>query len=178
MRKLVFLSCLTVGLSAGFVACSGDDTTTPTTDGGVDTGTPQDSGKDTGTPQDSGKDTGGGQDAGTDVDAGPQPVNGCTVFTDFTAADAGAATITGPAGGALPAQYTPNCVKIKVGGSVTWNSGFASHPLGPSGGDTPNPITSTSTGTTKSFTFPNAGTYGYACGFHAGSMFGAVQVVP
>jgi plastocyanin len=178
MRKLIFLSCVAIGLSAGFLACSGDDTTPVTaTDSGTDTST-TDSGKDTGTA-DSGKDT-GTTDAASDAaaDAGPQPVNGCTVFTDLTAADAGLATITGPGPGALPAQYAPNCIKIKVGASVKWNSGFVSHPLGPSGGDTPSPITATSTGTTVTFAFPNAGTYGYACAFHSLSMFGAVQVVP
>ena len=176
MRKLIFLSCVTLGLSAGFLACS-SDATAPGTDSGTDTGTTPDSGKDTGTA-DSGTDTGTPVDASADVDAGPQPVNGCTVFTDFTAADAGQATITGPGPAALPAQYAPNCIKIKVGKSVTWNSGFVSHPLGPSGGDTPSPIVSTGTGTTVTFAFPNAGTYGYACGFHSLSMFGAVQVVP
>jgi len=179
MRKLIFLSCLTAGLTAGLLACSGDDTVAPVTDSGTDTATPQDSGKDTGAT-DSGKDTStpdAAVDSGADVDAGPQPVNGCTVFVDFTASDAGAPTITGPSG-AAPAQYAPNCIKIKAGASVTWNSAFASHPLMASGGDTPNPITTTSTGTTKAFAFPTAGTYGFACQFHPNSMFGAVMVVP
>ncbi|HEX7602197.1 MAG TPA: plastocyanin/azurin family copper-binding protein [Polyangiaceae bacterium] len=179
MRKLLFLSCLTAGLSAALAACSSNDAVAPVTDSGTDTATPQDSGKDTGAP-DSGKDSStpdGAVDSGADVDAGPQPVNDCTVFVDFTAADAGTPTITGPSG-ALPAQYAPNCIKVKAGASVTWNSTFASHPLMPSGGDAPNPITLTSTGTTKSFAFPTAGTYGFACQFHSLSMFGAVWVVP
>jgi plastocyanin len=180
MRKLVFLSCLTVGLSAGFLACAGDDTPpAAVTDSGIDTGTDtgtKDTGTDTGTT-DAGKDS-AGTDGGADVYAGPQPINGCTVFVDLTAADAGQPTITGPAGGAVAAQYSPNCVKIKVGQSVTWNSGFATHPLGASGGDSPSPIATTSTGTTVSFSFPNAGTYGFACGIHPLSMFGAVLVVP
>ena len=123
---------------------------------------------------------GGGNDAGTDSgggDAGNDaagPINGCTTFVDMTA-DGG--VITGPAG-ALPSQYQPNCVHIKTGQSVTWNSDFVSHPLDPFGGDTPNPIQATASGTTVTFSFPNAGTFGFHCGIHTTSMFGAVQVTP
>lgn len=174
MRKFVFLSCVTLAFSA---ACSSTPTT-PEADSGTDSGTPQDSGKDV-VAIDSGNDS-GGQDAGTDGDAGPQPINGCTSFVDLTATDAGIATITGPGALALPAQYTPNCVKIKVGSSVKWNSGFTGHPLIPSTtGDKPTPIVATSTGTTVTFAFPTKGTYGFECQFHGGlTMFGAVQVVP
>ena len=175
MHKLVFLSCLTVGLSGGIVACSSN--TVVATDSGTtpDTGTPQDSGKDT-APTDSG---GGDTGVDTGIDAGPLPINGCINFVDFTAADAGTATITGPGANAVAAQYTPNCVMVKVGAMVTWNVGFVGHPLAASAtGDTPNPVTATSTGTTKSFTFPTKGTYGFECAFHGGLMFGAVKVVP
>jgi plastocyanin len=109
----------------------------------------------------------------TNTDAGAT-VNGCTAFEDDTA---GGATVTGPSG-ATPAQYTPNCVHIKVGQSVTWNSNFTSHPLAPFNGDTPNPITSTATGTTASVTFANPGTFGFHCGIHTTLMEGAVQVTP
>ena len=80
--------------------------------------------------------------------------------------------------GLSPAQYTPNCIKIKVGQTVTWNGAFANHPLMPFNGDSNNPVTLTSTGTTKGFAFPAAGTYGFGCQFHSFSMFGAIQVVP
>jgi plastocyanin len=114
-----------------------------------------------------------GTDSGGDAAAA---INGCTTFTDMTT---GAATITGPTG-ALPSQYTPNCVHIKVGQSVTWNAAFANHPLVPTPGvgDTGNPITATSTGTTVSFTFPAAGTFAYNCGIHTTTMLGAVEVTP
>ncbi len=115
-------------------------------------------------------------DAGTDssTDSSTTPVNGCTTFTDDTAT---AATITGPAS-ANPSQYTPNCVHIKVGQSVTWNSDFTAHPLGAFGGTSPSPITTTSSGTTVSFTFATAGTYGFQCQVHPSIMQGAIEVTP
>lgn len=119
-----------------------------------------------------------GSDAG-EVDSGGDAaaaINGCTTFTDMTA-DGGA--ITGPAT-ATPAQYSPNCVHVKVGQSVTWSSDFSNHPLVPTAGvgTQPNPITATSTGTTVTITFPAAGTFAYNCGIHSSTMLGAVEVTP
>jgi plastocyanin len=115
----------------------------------------------------------GGTDSGTD---GAAAINGCTTFTDMTA-DGG--VITGPSG-ALPSQYVPPCVHVKVGQSVTWNVDLANHPLVPTAGvgTTPNPITATSTGTTVTFAFPAAGTFAYNCGIHSTTMLGAVEVTP
>ena len=115
----------------------------------------------------------GGTDSGTDSAAA---INGCTTFTDMTASGG---TITGPSG-ALPSQYTPNCVHIKVGQSVTWTSDFTNHPLVPTAGvgSTGNPITATSTGTTVTIAFPSAGTFAYNCGIHSTTMLGAVEVTP
>jgi plastocyanin len=115
----------------------------------------------------------GSGDSGSDAAAA---INGCTTFTDMTA-DGG--VITGPSG-ALPSQYAPNCVHIKVGQSVTWNSDFTSHPLVPTAGvgSSGNPITATSTGTTVTFAFPAAGTFAYNCGIHSTTMLGAVEVTP
>jgi len=110
-----------------------------------------------------------GSDAG---DGSVGEVNNCTTFTDDTS---GTATVTGPTG-ASPSQYSPNCVHIKVGQSVTFNVDFTDHPLEPSGGNTPNPIPETETGTSVSVTFPNAGTFGFQCEAHPSIMFGAVEV--
>jgi len=104
----------------------------------------------------------------------PPEVNGCTSYADMTA---GGATIDGPMD-FNPAQFSPNCVQIKAGQSVTWNVDFAAHPLAASGGDSPSPIATTSSGTTVTFTFPNAGAFGYHCLAHPTIMFGAVDVVP
>ena len=110
-------------------------------------------------------------DSGSDAAA---PVNGCTTYEDDTAAGA---TVNGPTT-AAPAQYSPACVHIKVGQSVTFNSSFSAHPLAAFGGDTGNPIQTTSTGTTASFTFSQAGTFGFHCQAHPATMQGAVEVTP
>ncbi len=169
MRSFLSLGCALLLLAA----CGGDDTSSVKDAGGTDTSTPKDA---------STTDANGGQDSSTTdaaadvvVDAGPQPVNGCTSFTDGTATNDPRA-ITFPTG-VTAAQYSPNCLKIKVGQSVTWNGAFPNHPLMSSGGDSGGPITTTSTGTTKSFTFNSTGTFGFACQFHSLSMFGAIQVV-
>ena len=169
-------------LTAALVACSGDDTSVPVPDSGTpDTGAKDSSTQDSSTQdsstQDSSTQDSSTQDSSTvDVDAGPVLVNGCATFLDKTAQNDPRA-ISFPTG-LVPAQYDPNCMKVKVGQSVTWNGAFANHPLIASGGDSGNPIATTSTGTTKSFAFPAAGTYGFACQFHGLSMFGAIQVVP
>src|SRR5689334_2689909 len=95
-------------------------------------------------------------------------VNGCTTFTDETASGA---VITGPSG-ASPAQFSPACVHITAGQTVTWNADFTNHPLEPTSGvgTQPNPITPTSSGSTVTFTFPNAGTFAYNCGIHTATM--------
>ncbi|HSQ61685.1 MAG TPA: plastocyanin/azurin family copper-binding protein, partial [Polyangiaceae bacterium] len=161
--KKVFLGLVLGGAALAWGCRSGGGTD----DAGTDSGNPgNDSGTTDGAP---GKDS-GLPDAAGDAAA---PVNGCVNFTDFTA-DGG--TITFPTG-AAPAQYSPNCVAIKVHQSVTWTGSFTSHPLVPKGGSTPTPITATSTGTTATFTFDNAGTYGYGCQIHP-SMQGAVEVTP
>ena len=115
-------------------------------------------------------------------DAAPPPppppptavVNGCETFMDMTA-NGGA--INGPMN-AVPAQFSPNCVHIKVGQSVTWNVDLAAHPLAASGGNTPSPIAETLSGTSVTFTFSDAGTFGYHCLAHPSIMFGAVLVTP
>lgn len=104
----------------------------------------------------------------------PPEVNGCTSYADMTA---GGATIDGPMD-FNPVQFSPNCVQIKAGQSVTWNVDFAAHPLAASGGDSPSPIATTSSGTTVTFAFPSAGVFGYHCLAHPTIMFGAVLVVP
>ena len=111
-------------------------------------------------------------DAGTSTST--TAVNGCTAYTDLTAQTA--TTITFPTG-ASPAQYSQPCIKVKVGTAITFSGSFSSHPLGPSGGDTPNPITAGSSGTSATFTATAVGTFGYHCGFHPTVMLGAIEVV-
>jgi plastocyanin len=69
-------------------------------------------------------------------------------------------------GGALGLNYSPACLKVAAGATVTFSGDFATHPLTPSTSRTTaasNPIASTASGTTKSFTFVTPGFYGYFC---------------
>jgi plastocyanin len=113
------------------------------------------------------------------VDAG-KPVNGCTDadFTSNDLTDPGAAREIFFPKTAAPAQYSPRCIMIQAGQSVTWSGAFSSHPLEPAGGDPGTPIKLTNSGTSQSFTFSTAGTFGFDCQFHPSIMFGAIRVIP
>lgn len=130
-------------------------------------------------------DGGGGVDAASEaaadapVDAAKDPVRCMQAELDTgNMTTAAAVTIAFPTA-AGPAQYTNNCIKVKVGTKVTFAGSFALHPLEPNGGDVPTPIPAQQTsGTTLDITMSSAGTFGYECNFHPGTMFGAIQVVP
>jgi plastocyanin len=74
-------------------------------------------------------------------------------------------------------EYTPNCLKIKVGQSVTFSGAFSSHPLAQGCG--PAALITNGAGP---FTFNTPGDYGFYCTAHGtrsgGGMAGAIQVVP
>jgi plastocyanin len=160
-------------------------------DASGDSASPIDSGTDSGihVVTDSGADSGGtdsgfdaGDDSGSIDDAGDagdgsSAINGCVAFEDDTD-PAAARVVQGPADSA-PVQFTPNCMKVHAGQSVIFQQAdFSNHPLMPANGDTPNPIVLTNSGTTVTFAFPNAGTYGFECEFHPSIMFGAIEVTP
>ncbi len=91
----------------------------------------------------------------------------CNAESDY----ATGTTINFPAGTA-DFSYSPKCLKVTAGASVTFAGDFSAHPLEPSthrGTLTGNPIASTGTGTTKSFDFPTRGFYAYFCSFHGAS---------
>lgn len=83
-------------------------------------------------------------------------------------------------GGSLGLKYAPACIRIKTGTSVTFTGSFSSHPLsgGSSGtADASSPITHTTTGSSATFSFPDAGTFPYFCELHFSSgMEGAIFV--
>ena len=166
-----------------FTGCSSDDVKSDG-GGGTDGGGTKDSGGTDGSSdsgmQDTGTDGGVVQDTGLDtgVDAG---LNGCPdmAFVDKSAGNQATRTID-------PwnlTQTAPICWIVSQNQSVVWNANpsFAfvgGHPLGPAGGDMPNPILSTSNGTTVSFAFPNTGNYGFQCNNHPSSMRGVIRVKP
>jgi plastocyanin len=124
-----------------------------------------------------GDDGGAATDART-VDADPDLVNGCTRTgaADRTAAGAERTIVQDGV------AYLPSCMRIKAGQAVTWDANFVAHPLAsgsPSGGPQPgSPITETMTGTTKTFTFPGEGVFGFWCEEHGRAMMGAIYVEP
>lgn len=118
--------------------------------------------------------TGGATGAGGAAGAtGFRVVNPCTAAADYV-------TGTSVMFGGMVALYTPPCLRVSAGTTVTFNGGsstFAMHPLMPSGlrGDTVgNPIAPTSTGdTSKSFTFTTPGFFAYFCMLHGATDSGA-----
>jgi len=126
----------------------------------------------------------GGDDTTTSTSSGTgggtQGTNGCvdSMAEDHTAEQS--VTIT-----STPSfTYTPKCIVIHTGTSVTFNSAFATHPLvggtlegGTKMPDASSPIKPQTTGTSATFMFPNTGTFGYYCNVHAISgMTGAIFV--
>jgi plastocyanin len=104
-------------------------------------------------------------------DATERALNGCTSYDDHSA-EADPRTIAW----SLSVTSDPaHCMRIKVGETVRWNGDLSIHPLGPKGGDAPNPISAVDASGRVSFSSP--GTFGYTCTVHP-SMIGAIRVVP
>jgi plastocyanin len=131
----------------------------------------------------SGGTTGAGGSAGT-TGAGGSSANFMAVPPcDVESAYMTGTTISFPAS-PTDFSYSPKCLKVSAGATVTFSGDFTLHPLLPSthrGTLTGSPITSTATGTTASFDFPTAGYYAYFCGVHgpsdgAAGMVGVVWV--
>lgn len=182
-----------------------DSGSTVDTGGPVDSGSPTDSGTptDRGNPTDSGSatDSGAPADAGSAVDSGA-PADSGTPADSGSPADSGApvATIHGCTaamyvdrggagdtrtiafGGIQGSSYSPKCMTVAVGQTVTFAGPFNSHPLrggsvaGDPAGASSNPITNTDTGSDATFTFTSPGLYPYFCQFHQPGMAGVIQV--
>jgi plastocyanin len=118
--------------------------------------------------------------------AASSSVNGCD---PATAADlTGQAAVSIAFGGATGLAFSPRCIRVSVGTSVTFNGAFTFHPLlaglveglvltPAAAGSTPLPTSALSTGTTATFTMTPAGAYGYYCTAHATlGMNGAIFV--
>lgn len=77
-------------------------------------------------------------------------------------------------------QFSPNTIRVPVGGTVTWvNRDVAAHDVKFAGGGIPlSPMLLANTSArTWSHTFAKAGTYSYVCGIHP-YMHGQVVVGP
>jgi plastocyanin len=127
-------------------------------------------------------------DAGAD---GTTAVNGCTE-ADFAASDHTAAAdprIVQAPNDALPVQFTPQCMRVKVGQTITWQGDLAAHPISyvvtaASGVQVADASSLFVVGLPDGSPNQNTGTMGqpgtiaFKCDNHPTVMFGAVQVVP
>ncbi len=148
---------MVVGI-AGLVACSSDGTSSSSSGGSSSSSSSGASGGDSGTG-DGGSDGGGGL-----------VVNGCKTFVDESAPGAARKIVWD-----FPVSTAANrCMIVKKGQQVAFEGNFMTHPLGPLGGNGPNPFSSVPD--TGKVSFPNAGTFGFACSVHP-AMLGAIQVV-
>ena len=118
----------------------------------------------------------------------PGTVNGCAAG-DFVTAAADAGTAQVRYGDPFGLVFSPNCMSIAAGQSVTFfgdttqGSNFSVHPLRPGGADGTdpgtggNPIVAQNSGSSYTVVFRTPGTYGFFCQTHQGmGMYGAVQV--
>ena len=124
----------------------------------------------------------GTTDAGSSapVDAGSvETVHGCTTSA-YANRSTGAREIA--FGSAAGLAYSPKCMSISAGQTVTFKGDFNTHPLVGgmymgSVGTTPTPIMRRDTGSTDyTVTFATAGLYPYFCDYHAPTMVGAIWV--
>lgn len=99
----------------------------------------------------------------------------CTEYLDLTDALATRTISFGPN------FYSPKCIRIRAGQTVTFAGEFSSHPLRRAS-CSPTGIADASSGTSRAFTLSTLGVHGYHCNLHgtdAGlGMAGAIQVVP
>jgi plastocyanin len=158
MRYTTSLPLFSALAAAALIACGGD--------GGSSGGS--------GGSGSSSTTAGGAGGTGGTGGSAPVLVNGCdpNALEDRTAD----ATVDITFGDALGLEYSPACIKVKSGTSVTFAGSFFSHPL--SAGtvmgtvatpDASSPIQATATGTTATFTIDPAGSYPYYCADHYGS---------
>jgi len=164
-RTCLLAGCfLVVGLSAfGCTDNSGNGNGNPGAGGSSGGGT---GGGGTGTGGSSSGGNGGASASGTGgTTPGFMAVLPCTAESNYMT---GTTTIAFPAD-PTDFSYNPTCLKVPVGTTVTFSGDFTAHPLTPSakrGAQTGSPITATSAGTSKDFTFATAGFYGYYCANH------------
>jgi len=187
MRRLIAILASLTFVPVGLYACGSDDSTSSTP-------SDKDAGRGSDTSAPPKADGGGGSDVSTGADTSTTPDTStsspvrCTQAEFDSPAGVGGGDFTTFGGvdisfpmGAAPEQYSNHCAKVKVGASITFAGKFSSHPLASQGGDTPSPIPPTNTDPTSgtiTFSVTKAGTFGYACTLHSGTMFGAIQVVP
>ena len=113
-------------------------------------------------------------------------LNGCTMdlYVDASNPMSNREVDFGGIGESPGFGYSPACMIVGVGQSVTWSGPFDLHPLSPGSapslmmaGSPDNPIQRVSTGSNATVAFPTPGVYPYFCEQHyAGGMSGVIWV--
>ena len=122
-------------------------------------------------------------DAASDAALAGPMLNDCAPADYVDRSDAAAERVVRPRGST---GYTPRCVLIRAGQSVTFEMNFTAHPLVPgiphgptAGATTPNLIPRTTTGASVVVAFPGAGNFPFYCNVHGHvGMAGVVRVAP
>lgn len=132
-----------------------------------------------------GGDDGGDTPPPTTDDLGPAAgLNGCDAgdYVDRSETSADRRIGFGTALGSPSLGYSPACITISAGQSVTFVGNFENHPLVPGanrggGASANNPIQEQRSGSADYMvSFPSAGFYPYFCDVHKPTMVGVVRV--
>jgi plastocyanin len=118
------------------------------------------------------------------MDAGQTMPGPCPAFEDHSTATANRTVDFGGQGTSGPFAYSPMCMQIAKGQSVTFSGDFSVHPLepgvppgAPSTGSPNNPIHAGSGNSGIAIPFASAGRYPYYCSQHyAAGMVGEIEV--
>lgn len=181
MRYVAILGIICLGTGVLSAGCE-ESMPSETGGGGNGTASSSSSGDVSSSSSSSGGGAGGGMSSSSSASSssGGMLINGCDKATavDMTAS----AMVKVAVGPNLMTVYSPACIRIKKGMSVTFEGNFAAHPTvggtvgAPPMPDSSSPIKQTMSGTSATFTFDLAGTYPYYCEYHAPTMAGAVFV--
>lgn len=125
----------------------------------------------------------GTDDSGEPLDP-VDSLNGCedSDYVDRSAAGASRTVSFGGQDGSPALGYSPACLIVSAGQSVTFQGDFGVHPFSPgtvsgSGETAGTPLTNRSSGSTPyAVTFPAPGLYPYYCELHQPGMAGVVRV--
>lgn len=178
MRYVAILGIVCLGALSSVIGC-GDETGGDTTGSGGGGESSSSSSSASSSSSGMGGSGGGGASSSSSSSSGGVMIHGCDSSTaqDHTA-DANTKVTVGGAG----FTYSPACIRVKKGATVTFEGAFASHPTvgglagPPPAPDSASPIKQTNSGTSATFTFDTVGNYPYYCEYHLPSMAGVVFV--
>ena len=170
--KKSFLAVWVIGavvVTGGALGCSSSSNMSSTGSGGTAGGAAGGHGGQGGIGGQAGA-AGAAGGGGSKTDGGSDRMDAVPGFIAYMPCESASAYVSNTTqiafGGTLGLNYSPACLKVARGATVTFTGDFATHPLTPSVSRTnpgPNPIVSTDTGTTASFTFNTSGMFGYFC---------------